>query len=190
MRLFQHPVKYQEDAKKLLMAGLPFIEMAKNHFEISKELLNKTFTKPKVFIVHGQNIQLRDKIDIFITKELKIETIIMEAGPNSGRTLPEKFEEMAQETNIAIFIYSADDELLAIDGNRKIKRARQNVVLETGYFWGVLGRRGKVIFLVDDDIELELPSDIMGIGWVRITKDLGETKLRLQKEIYSYLNKE
>jgi len=175
-------------AKDIVRAGFPYVEMARNYFEKQGDSPKRTYLKPKIFLVHGRNTTLRDKIDIFITKELHIETIIMEAGPNSGRTLPEKFEEMAAETNIALFIYSADDDLIIKNEDREIKRARQNVVLETGYFWGALGRRGKIVFLVDDDPDLELPSDILGIGWIKITKDLGETKLRLQKEIFSFLN--
>ena len=43
---------------------------------------------------------------------------------------------------------------------KPIKRTRQNVILEVGYFWWALGRRGNVAFLVDD-LEMELPSDIL-----------------------------
>ena len=171
----------------LVKAGKPFVEMAYNYVLERKIVEKRKYSKLKIFIVHGSNIDLRDKIEVFINRELKIETIVMEAGPNSGRTLPEKFEEMATETNIAIFIYSADDKLILVDSQKNVKRARQNVLIETGYFWGALGRVGKIIFLVDDDPELELPSDILGIGWIRITKDLGETKLRLQKEILNFV---
>ena len=47
----------------------------------------------------------------------------------------------------------------------------------------MLGRRGKVAFLVENDDLMELPSDIQGLGWIALTNDLAETKLRLQKEL-------
>ena len=142
-----------------------------------------TETSKKIFIVHGRNHSVRDKIDLYLSKELMLETEVMEAGAHGGRTLPEKFEEMAGKCGFAIFILTADDQLKTMPSNKALKRARQNVILEVGYFWGALGRRDRVAFLVDDDPLMELPSDIKGIGYIRITKDLGETKLRLLKEL-------
>lgn len=137
----------------------------------------------KVFIVHGKNHDIRNKIDLFLTKELKLETEIMEADAHAGRTLPEKFEEIAEGCCFAIFILSADDELIDKSTSKEIKRARQNVILEVGYFWGALGRRSHVAFLVENDYQMELPSDIHGLGWISITGDLAQTKLDLQKEL-------
>lgn len=136
----------------------------------------------KVFIVHGRNHAVRDKIDLFLTKELGLSVQILEAGAHQGRALPEKFEELATSCTFAVFIFTADDELWTVD-DKKVLRARQNVVLETGYFWGALGRRGRVAFLVEHRPEIELPSDLQGLGWIPITEDLGETKLRLRKEL-------
>lgn len=167
-----------------LKAGLEQLETGLEYFKKNKIEINFKLNKEsKIFIVHGRNHNIRDKIDLFLRRDLNLKTIVMEAGPFSGRTLSEKFEEMAEESNIALFIYTADDNLIDKESNKEIKRARQNVVLETGYFWGALGRRGKVIFLVEDVSNLDLPSDILGIGWIKITDDLGETKLRLQKEL-------
>ena len=138
-----------------------------------------------VFLVHGQNHAVRDQIDLFLTKELGVNVTVMAAGPHQGRTLPEKFEEVAARCSFAVFLLTADDVLQAADG-RSVRRPRQNVVLEVGYFWGALGRRGRVAFLVESHPDMELPSDIQGVGWIPITADLGETKLRLRQE-YSLL---
>ena len=40
-----------------------------------------------------------------------------------------------------------------------------------------------VVFLVEDDPDMELPSDIQGIGYIPITSDLGVTRLKLQNEL-------
>jgi predicted nucleotide-binding protein len=137
----------------------------------------------KVFIVHGRNHLVRDAIDLYLTKELRLETIVMEAGPHEGRALPEKFEEMAAQCEFAIFILTADDQLIESPSNKRLKRTRQNAVLEIGYFWGAFGRRRRVAFLVDSDPEMDLPSDIQGLGWIAITPDLADTKLRLRREL-------
>ena len=137
----------------------------------------------KIFIVHGRDHSVRDKIDLFLTKELHLRTIVMEAGAFGGRTLPEKFEQMAHEAAFAVFIMTADDHLLDKVENRELKRARQNVILELGFFWGLLGRTRSVALLVADDALMELPSDIQGLGCIPITKDLGETKHMLLREL-------
>ena len=137
----------------------------------------------KVFIVHGKNHTLRDKIDLYLTKNLGLDTVVMEAGPHGGRTLPEKFEELARSCAFAVFILSADDHLVDKATENDIHRARQNVILEVGFFWGALGRKGKVAFLVESHPDMELPSDIQGIGWIPITNDLAQTKLRLESEL-------
>ena len=143
---------------------------------------SKAENETKVFIVHGKKHHVRDQIDLYLTKELGLDTCVMEAGAHSGRTLPEKLEEMASECAFAVFILTTDD-ILRDAKNTSIKRARQNVILEVGYFWGALGRRDRVAFLVEADPAMDLPSDIQGIGWIPITSDLGDTKLKLHSEL-------
>jgi len=133
-----------------------------------------------VFLVHGRNTTVRDRVDLYLTKELGLHVKVMAAEAHGGRTLPEKFEDVAQACSFAVFLMTGDDILRTADG-AEIRRARQDVVLEIGYFWGALGRRQHVAFLVDQD--LDLPSDIHGVAWIPITPDLAETKLRLRKEL-------
>jgi predicted nucleotide-binding protein len=134
-----------------------------------------------IFIVHGRDHIVRDRLDLFLSKDLGLKTIVMQAGPMRGMTIPEKLEAAAHETAFAIFIITADD-VLSLNG-KPIRRARQNVILEIGYFWALLGRRDRVAFLVEDHPEMELPSDIQGVGWIPITVDLVETKSKLLAEL-------
>jgi predicted nucleotide-binding protein len=133
-----------------------------------------------VFLVHGHNTTVRDRISSYLAKGLGLHVKVMEAEAHSGRTLPEKFEEIAQECSFAVFLMTADDQLRTSDG-REVRRARQNVVLEIGYFWGAFGRRKKVALLAEQGIDM--PSDIHGIAWIPITADLDETMLGLRKEL-------
>jgi predicted nucleotide-binding protein len=136
----------------------------------------------KIFIVHGRNHKIRDNIRNYLIEELKFaeEMIkILDMAPNNGRTLPEKFEDVAIECKFAIIILSGDDLLF---NPLPQKRARQNVVLELGYFWGRLGRRN-LAFLVDPKIEF--PSDIIGVGYINLVKDFTKVKNDLYKELQS-----
>ena len=78
---------------------------------------------------------------------------------------------------------TADDTLHDAHARRRLKRARQNVILEAGFLSGALGRHGRLVFVVDKDPELDLPSDLNGLAWVPITPDLGDTKLHLRREL-------
>ena len=67
--------------------------------------------------------------------------------------------------------------------NETIRRARQNVILEIGYFWALLGRKTGIAFLVDGHADMDLPSDLNGVEHIPITADLGQTKLQLKNEL-------
>lgn len=113
----------------------------------------------KVFVVHGRDHEVREKVARFLTK-LDFEPIILDEQTNKGRTLIEKFEAHA-DVGFAIILLTPDDWGEADNGAR-LPRASQNVILEWGYFIARLGRSG-VLALKKGDIEL--PPDSIGIVW-------------------------
>src|SRR5258706_1627408 len=73
-------------------------------------------------------------------EKLDLKPIILHEQPNKGRTIIEKFEAHA-DVGFAVVLLTPDDVGEAADRADKLKhRARQNVVLELGYFIGKLGR--------------------------------------------------
>jgi predicted nucleotide-binding protein len=60
-------------------------------------------------------------------------------------------------------------------------RARQNVIFELGFFFNLLGP-GRVCALYEADVEL--PSDIMGLGYVKYDS-AGRWKQDVAKEIHA-----
>lgn len=112
----------------------------------------------KVFIVHGHDGELRQSVARVIEKQ-NIEAIILSEQANRGRTIIEKFEDYA-DVGGAICLFTADDLGRARRDQEDNPRARQNVVLEAGYFMGKLGR-DHVVFLADNGIEM--PSDLSGV---------------------------
>ena len=134
--------------------------------EITEELetipQSNVITKPqnmdKIFIVHGRNGELKQSVARIIEKQ-GIEAIILSEQANQGRTIIEKFESYS-DVGGAICLFTSDD-IGKAKGELEDKfRARQNVVLETGYFMGMLGRN-HVIILSDNGIEM--PSDLSGV---------------------------
>jgi len=117
---------------------------------------------PTVLIVHGRDLASRDAL-IHLLVELGLpQPIVMAAEPPLGRALPEMFEQLAVQVDAAIALVTPDDlGGLAMDSDAGLRgRARQNVWVEVGWFWGRLGR-ARVLLLGKKGVEL--PSDLSGL---------------------------
>ena len=59
-------------------------------------------------------------------------------------------------------------------------RARQNVIFEMGYFWGLLERK-KVCCLLKGDVEK--PSDMEGIVYISFKDSVYDVQVKIMKEL-------
>jgi predicted nucleotide-binding protein len=116
----------------------------------------------EIFIVHGHDGATKTMVARFLAKLTGKEPVILHEQPDRGRTIIEKFEHHAAEAGCAVVLLTADDEGGAV-GQPQKRRARQNVVLELGFFLGTLGR-DKLVILYEP--EVELPSDINGVLYI------------------------
>ena len=136
----------------------------------------------KIFIVHGHDEAAKHKIARFIA-DLDLTETILDEQPSKGQTMIDKFEEHADEAGFAIVLLTADDIGAPKDQKDNLQpRARQNVILELGYFIALLGRE-RVCVLYEKDVEL--PSDIHGLSYLSympMGNDEG-WKLKLAREI-------
>lgn len=128
----------------------------------------------KVFIVHGHDGELKQSVARIIEKQ-GIEAIILSEKANCGKTIIEKFENYSQ-VSCAICLFTADDVGKAKSEPSEKPRARQNVVLETGFFMGSLGR-DHIVILADEGIEI--PSDLSGI----VYSNTGNWQVELLREL-------
>ena len=146
----------------------------------SAELVPITNHK-QVFIVHGHDHASRDIIADFVNNWGLI-PIVLDKQLNKGRTIIEKFEDLADESGFAIVLFTPDD----VGGVASAKhmgelkyRARQNVILELGYLLKTVGRQ-QVCILHKGDIEL--PSDIHGLLYIPMD-DAGKWKEKVIREM-------
>lgn len=117
--------------------------------------------RKKVFLVHGHNYEILDKVTEYLL-EIGLMPIILSEQPNEQMTLIEKLEKYLKDCNYGIVIYSkCDIGYEKNEPNAKNYRSRQNVVFEHGYLNGLLSRKNVCVIVESDDIEL--PSDIRGI---------------------------
>lgn len=133
----------------------------------------------KVFIVHGHDDNAKISVARFVEK-LGLEAIILHEQPNNGKTIIEKFESNARDVDYAIILLTPDDLASPInDPENKKFRARQNVILELGYFSGALGRNNICVLYKND---VEIPSDYLGVIYTELDSSEG-WHLKLAKEM-------
>lgn len=135
--------------------------------------------KPQsVFVVHGHDGAAREAVARFLDR-LGVRTVILHEQANQGHTIVEKLEHHG-DVDFAVILLTPDDEGRERRAEQPLKpRARQNVVLELGYFLGRLSRE-RVCALYRG--EVEIPSDYMGVTYLPLDDESG-WHLRLAKEL-------
>jgi len=137
----------------------------------------------RVFIVHGHDEEMKQSVARAIEK-FGLEAVVLHERPNGGATLLEKLErEASQAVGFCVALLSPDDlgRAKAASQEDERARARQNVVLELGYFMGLLGR-SHVLALYRGSDEFERPSDIDGLVYVQYDAN-GGWRLDLAREL-------
>lgn len=131
----------------------------------------------KVFIVHGHNKTVLHEVSNVISK-IELIPIVLHEQVNNGQTIIEKFEKHS-DIGAAIVILTADDLGKSKTEECLNNRARQNVILELGYFIGKLGRN-KVIPLYERGVEI--PSDFNGVIYEELDSG-GNWKFKIIREL-------
>lgn len=131
----------------------------------------------RVFVVHGQNEAARSSIVDFLSS-VGLQGLVLHEQPNMGRHLLTKFIEEADLVTFAVIVMT-DDDVGALKGKELAPRARQNVILELGYFLAHLGQ-SRVCALITPG--LETPSDFDGIVYIKMADD-GKWKRELMREL-------
>jgi len=134
--------------------------------------------KREVFVVHGHDAAAKESVARFIER-LKLEPIILHEYADQGRTIIEKFLECSSAVGYAVVLLTPDDTGAVVGSVELRPRARQNVILELGYFIGVLGRRHVCALKAPG---VEVPSDLDGVLYVELDA-AGGWKIRLAKEM-------
>ena len=132
------------------------------------------------FLIHGHNDSLKHEIARLIEKELNINVTILHEQSNRGKTIIEKFEANS-DVDFAVALWTYDDEGKSKNDDNLTPRARQNVILETGYFFGRLGR-DKVIVIHESGVEI--PSDYHGILYISLKDNWKYILIKEIQDIY------
>jgi predicted nucleotide-binding protein len=157
---------------------IPFVRDYKNYVQSkgsTETVLKQPFSR-KIFIVHGHDDGARETVARFVER-IGLEAVILHEQANQGRTIIEKVVANS-DVGFAVVLLTPDDEG-CVKGGEPEPRARQNVLLELGYFIGRLGR-DKVCALKRGT--LEIPSDFAGVVWETMDSN-GGWKSALAREL-------
>jgi len=182
------------DVTKNFIIALPQKIGAVSSHEIEK------FDSKNVFIVHGHDLEPVKQLKEML-KEFGLNPIVLHEKASGGRTLAEKLEKYAENVGFAFVILTPDDvgcieeeyswifQCIDFEKYEELKknlpsifkpRARQNVIFEMGYFWGLLKRK-RVCCLLKEDVEK--PSDIEGIVYISFKSSVNECHDMIIKEL-------
>ncbi len=131
-----------------------------------------------VFVVHGHDHAALQQMARLIEK-LGLRPIVLFEEASRGRTIIEKLEEHSGASAAVVLLTPDDIGAPAGDPQRTMPRARQNVILELGYFLGSLGRQRVVVMYTDG---VELPSDYAGVEYIKFDS-AGAWRLRVAREL-------
>jgi len=161
------------------LAWLAKLAQAASGTPQDREKVNAQSPSGRIFVVHGRNDAVREKTARFLER-LGLQPIILHEQPNEGRTIIEKFVEYS-DVSFAVVLLTGDDRGGLKDHlleEQKV-RARQNVILELGFFLGKLGRRN-VCALYEEGVEI--PSDYQGVLFVKLDAE-GAWQMSLAREM-------
>ncbi|MEW6010348.1 MAG: nucleotide-binding protein [Euryarchaeota archaeon] len=172
------------DKSKLLKILLDILYQLKlgENIDINSNLNHNN----KMFIVHGHDDEMKLTVARTIEK-LGLAPIILHEQPNKGRTIIEKFFD-SSDVSFAVVLLSPDDMGYSKkQGSENTKsRARQNVILELGFFLGKLGRE-RVFVLYKNDKNFEIPSDYDGVLYIQYDDDdVWKNKLLMELKACGY----
>lgn len=148
------------------------IARSASHAPIRKE---GTPPSNSIFVVHGHDEEMLENV-IHELNNLNVDAVVMQRVRTADDHLFAKFKAIADDADHAIVLISGDDVGAAyrefehpVGGNARLEfRARQNVILELGYFYGKLGEENVFVFQKPPPqsqlvvSKFEEPSDLSG----------------------------
>jgi predicted nucleotide-binding protein len=135
----------------------------------------------RVFLVHGRNHKLRDKVHRLLTEGFGLEVVGWEDARDRVKTTRPYIYEIVMAgielSHLTLVLFSDDEQVVLKNkfksgsekaDKRERRQARANVFIEAGYAMGVRPRR--TLFLEwpeNTRVEFETPSDFSGIHSIR-----------------------
>lgn len=159
-----------------LVEDLERFNNSKNPIQIS--YASKIPNSKNIFIIHGHDELNTRRLINLIQNDFHLNPIVIFQKPGQSKSLIDKVENNAQTCSFAFAIFTRDDEV------KKEKelyfQARPNVIFETGWFTGRLGKSRLVILLQNG---VKIYSDFDGISRIQFENSIEEKYKEIKNEL-------
>ena len=132
----------------------------------------------RVFVIHGHDELNTLRLQTMLKDQFSLDVVVMTARPGQSRPIIEKFEENARNCSFAFALFTPDDQVEKAE--EKYHQARPNVIFETGWFVGRLGKERVMILLKEGT---DIYSDFDGVSRVQYKDDVKDAFLQIQTEL-------
>ncbi len=167
-------------------------ELAEEAASTGGTLSSRDSEQTSAFVVHGHDDGALTEVTTYL-QHLGVRPIVLKDIEEAEESLLNRFFLVGGEARFAVVIVSPDDRGASRHqyddpgvGERAMKfRARQNVILELGFFYGKLGFQNVFVLLQEPKEkwpDFELPSDLGGAVFKRIDAQ-GKWKKLLRKTL-------
>ena len=180
-----------KDLSRILVRGV-LRQTAKQVVPKKAKAFPKKKRGKKIFIVHGRD----DKPVMELKKLLKrvgLVPIILREQASGSMTIIEQLEKYAKNVEFAFVILTPDDALIPTAKNGEnfvpssenpIFRARQNVILEFGFFISRIGRKNvRCVYKGTTELPFDMPSDMHGIVYLPFRDSIRDVKEDILKQL-------
>ena len=147
----------------------------------STVIVSRPSTPPntrRVFVIHGHDELNTLRLQAMLKDHFSLDVIVMTAKPGKSQPIIEKFEENARDCTFAFALFTPDDLVDKSEG--RYHQARPNVMFETGWFVGRLGKERVMILLKEGT---KIHSDFDGVSRVQYKEDVNDVFLKIQTEL-------
>jgi hypothetical protein len=157
-------------------------EFTEDKTEEAVNQINRAITHPEnknVFIVHGHDEAKKLELKNFLS-ELGVRPVVLHEQDDLGKTIIEKFEYYASQSVFAFILMTPDDQTSVPSSTEAKWRARQNVIMELGWFMAKLGRN-RIVVLHKGIVEV--PSDISGVIYLEFRDSVLEAGEKIRQRL-------
>jgi hypothetical protein len=132
-----------------------------------------------VFIVHGHDELNLRRLSQLISDDFKLAPIVLLDKPGRSAPTIDKFEQHAETCSYAVSLFTADDKVVTKTGT-EYWQPRPNVIFETGWFVGRLGKE-RVLILFQEGVKIY--SDFDGVNRIQFQSDVQDKFRGIQAEL-------
>lgn len=124
----------------------------------------------QIFVAHGKNTKPLEQLEKILNK-FKVNYKVAVEEPHSGRPVSTKVAELMKNCTSGIFIFTADEKTIDLDGN-EVWRPSDNVVYELGAASVLYGNK----IVIFKESEVKFASDFSDLGYISFEKDKLDAK--------------